>query len=520
LCPNGPGAFKAFDGAIWVPCNIDSDDGSGGEDMGAELVGSLEASRVLRGVSSANSTISSYPESNHTAGSGGQAFYYLAANPSMAHFPGMMDYMAKTIAITTQCAPITQQCLPGVQWPFDDDDDRTFSCTPGFGANFTFSGASQTVDADESDDGDNTRPDRPAVGMAFASDAQLSRRIGKYDPGLGDKILAGSNQSRPIPDVSYKYVQPANPLYFGAWALGYPGFSINQTHTTAALTNPLLNDSQIYRSELGPSAMWVLNCSATVYDVSYTWVNGSLQTFNMTLSSAEMGGLISAPFALDRVRERAITLQAIAGVASVSDNSSSLAHAFADGWSQAALALSAGVMAPSENTLTQWRIPRQVARVPMIPLYILLGLKAVYVLAVIALAIGAYCFTHPAETEIVKTQLSTRGLAAAHFDSPDILQSQVLSQIKERLQPTTTKNNQAESEDPATGGLKRAATFLGDMPDKRIGVVAHEDGVWRFAVVANGVWNGIKPLAVDLVNMEARAGELGTPGELVKAWIK
>lgn len=211
----------------------------------------------------------------------------------------------------------------------------------------------------------------------------------------------------------------------------------------------------------------------------------------------------------------------MAAAAGASDDSGSLAAMFADHWSQTVLALSAGVMTREPNVLTQVRsAPYQVARVPLLPLYILLALKAIYVLAVIALAIGAYCFTHPAETEIVKTQLSTRGLAAAHFDQPDILQSKVVSQLSERLQPAITKSDQAEPDDPAKGGLKRAATFLGDIPDKRIGVVAHADGVWRFAVVANGVWNGIKPLAVDLVDMEAKAGNLGTAGDLVKAWIK
>jgi hypothetical protein len=34
------------------------------------------------------------------------------------------------------------------------------------------------------------------------------------------------------------------------------------------------------------------------------------------------------------------------------------------------------------------------------------------------------------------------------------------------------------------------------------------------------VWNGIKPLAVDLVDVEAKEGHLGTAGDLVKAWIK
>jgi hypothetical protein len=38
--------------------------------------------------------------------------------------------------------------------------------------------------------------------------------------------------------------------------------------------------------------------------------------------------------------------------------------------------------------------------------------------------------------------------------------------------------------------------------------------------VANGVWTGIKPLAVDIAGIEARAGNLGDAGDLYKAWMK
>ena len=58
------------------------------------------------------------------------------------------------------------------------------------------------------------------------------------------------------------------------------------------------------------------------------------------------------------------------------------------------------------------------------------------------------------------------------------------------------------------------------MPDKKIGVVARADGAWRFAVMANGVWNGIKPIAVDLIGIEAKAGNLGGAGDVVNAWRK
>ena len=155
-----------------------------------------------------------------------------------------------------------------------------------------------------------------------------------------------------------------------------------------------------------------------VYDVSYTWVNGSVHTFNATASSSDMGGLISAPFAF-QVGQAAVALSSIANSASVQNTSNDLANAFAEGWSNAALALSVGALEPTSTIIEQVRDSTvSVARVPMIPLYLLLGLKALYVVAVILLAIGVYCFTHPAETEVVKSQLSAKGLAAAHFDTP------------------------------------------------------------------------------------------------------
>lgn len=522
LCPNGPGAYSGLEGAIWASCNLVTD-GARGTSMSASLSQSDDAIRVLEGAPSALHNISTWPM-NHTTGSGEKAYYYLAS-PLTAGDAEKLDFKAMTYAIRTQCVPITQQCLPGRQWPFamsDNDLYNEFTCTPGFSANFTFDGGSQQLDADVEDGGNNVVSAQPVAGLAFALDADLSERIGQFDPNLEEKTMNGSTQSVvPGTNISYQYLQPNNPLHFAAWAQGFPSFGgSDQVEGDVAVSNPLLNDSQIWRSQSGTTE-WILQCSTEVYDVTYTWVNGSVRDFHKTLSSPEMGALISAPFAIGGLRERYTALESVAAAAGASDNSRDLADMFADRWSLAALALSAGVMSPQPNLLSQVRSKDgPVARVPLIPFYILLALKAIYVIAVVALAVGAYCFTHPAETEVVKTQLSTRGLAAAHFDTPDILQTKVVSQLSERLQPTMTKADDAEPDDPTKGGLKRAATFLGDIPDKRIGVVAQADGAWRFAVVANGVWTGIKPLAVDLVGIEAKAGNMGDAGDLVKAWMK
>lgn len=125
---------------------------------------------------------------------------------------------------------------------------------------------------------------------------------------------------------------------------------------------------------------------------------------------------------------------------------------------------------------------------------------------------------HLAETEIVKTQLSKKRLAAAHFDPPDMLQQIVVEQMDKRLQLGNSRVN--SDEDPAADGLKKTVTSVGDMKDKRVGVVAQADGVWRFAIIANGVRAGSKPVAGSLLSMEGQAGDLSSAGDLVKAWMK
>lgn len=288
LCPRGPGAYSTSDGVLWTSCNLNVDDSVNVDEKSFDLVGSEEAIRALEGAPRANSTISTHP-ANHTAGSGMEAFYYLA-NPYTATQPLYVDFKATTYAVATQCVPITQQCLPNVEWPIDSGG--AFQCTPGFGANFTFDGGSQTLDATTEDGGNNPLGDKPLVGVAFSTDAQLSERVGRYDPDLTETLSGGKQSVVPGTNASYQYLQPSNPLHFAAWALGYPSFGAAQASSDSkwAVSNPLLNDSQIYRSESGTTE-WILSCSTTVYDVSYTWINGTVRDFINTTASPETSAL-------------------------------------------------------------------------------------------------------------------------------------------------------------------------------------------------------------------------------------
>lgn len=155
--------------------------------------------------------------------------------------------------------------------------------------------------------------------------------------------------------------------------------------------------------------------------MEYTWANGALLDYNLELVSPEMAAMVSTPFSLTLALPK-IAETSIANIAGLSNTAHQLSTTYADGFSSAAIALATGVMAPAPNIIQQQRNSTiSAARVPLLPLYLLLGPKAIYIVAVIVLAIGAYCFMHPAETDVVKEQLSVKGLVAAHFDQPDLL---------------------------------------------------------------------------------------------------
>ena len=517
------GQLEGLGGLEYLTCNLHRDTLGDTYGIAPYLVGPEEATRLAQGPTASN-MIRNFTDA------GGISYHYLA-DPEM---DGKLDFKASTFAVSSQCRPITKQCLPGVQWPVIQSQPVggdsfnnyfNFSCSEGFKANFTFSGLVQALDADPTQGGIDAVTSAPTVGMAFASDHDLSRRVGQYYDNFTGVVttLPGFNITEGAFDLdsavlgsnwSYQYILPKNPLNFAVWASGYPTFDGKTVESDPSLiTNPLLNDTEIfYQSGF---TYWMVGCEATVYDVTYTWVNGSVHTFNATASSEDMGALISAPFAF-QLGQVVPVLSSIANLAGTQNTSSDLANTVAEGWSSAALALSVGVLDPAPNSIEQVRNSTiAVARVPMIPLYLLLGFKAIYVIAVIALAIGAYCFTHPGETEEVKAQLSAKGLAAAHFDDPGLLQQNVVKELNSRLQ---------KGQDDSKPSLQRAQTApVGHdaavaPSDKRVGLVAQADGAWKFAIVADGVWHSVKPIAVNLLTMEAASGQMGTAGAVINAW--
>lgn len=154
--------------------------------------------------------------------------------------------------------------------------------------------------------------------------------------------------------------------------------------------------------------------------------------------------LLSAPLAYAaNLSAVPLSLTSAALLASEADTSIGIANTFAGALSKVVLAYSVGAFEPALNLLEQGRnLTMRVARVPMVPLYLLLATKAMFVVVVVVLAIGVYCFSHPSETEAVRFALSAKGLAAAHFESQGVMQASVVKEVQSRLEAMKSEHGE------------------------------------------------------------------------------
>lgn len=163
-----------------------------------------------------------------------------------------------------------------------------------------------------------------------------------------------------------------------------------------------------------------------------------------------------------------------------------------------------GVFGPKMNDVEQLRDNDVVVtRVPMIPLYTLLFFKLVYVVAVILLAIGVFCFTHPAETESIREQLSVQGLAMAHFTQPGLRRANVVGQFQSQLASTDSKVT------IVTESKERNTLEAEQEKEAKVGFVPTPEGTWTFALLVNEAWQSVKPIAKVIIMQEAKDKKLG-----------
>lgn len=321
---------------------------------------------------------------------------------------GNVDFQASTFAAATSCQPISRKCNlqaeSGVSTPYN--------CTPAFSGDLT-----------GCPDDDASRCPDPA-NIYFFADPAYTKPVGH------------SNDTQ-------------NPLYFGITALVRTNFGVAGLDSS----NSLANDSEIITPIHG-GLSWILGCQTTIYETQYTWNNGSFGDAVPTVANTSMAALYAAPFATSLVQN---PLQNINTIAGFSNSSAELARIWSTQFSQAIMALSAGVMSPRINLQEQTRTTFLVTRVPRTPLFALLGFNLLYALVGLLLGLIALCFD-PSGSKAVQARLSVAGISAALFEDQG-----------RNKNPSKTIEGLFGENTTTAGGERR-----------RIGVIQTDRGGWTY----------------------------------------
>ena len=427
----------------------------GAKSMKQGIKGAQQSAETLLGNSVVGS-IQNYTQSN------GQQYFYLGDTGAGEN----LDFVANTTAVTTQCEMITPDCQFNSSVP-------GFSC-PGYQSpSFTYSGSVGV---------DPTMAVAPSnmsmVGIQFFLDANRQNPI-----GFG-------NQSTQL-------FSAQNPIHFLTWSKGFPPID-----TTSETFQDMMDGNYLQLDSSGDN-VFIINCSATIYKSTFVWVNGSIpqdrqnQSFYSELAPDAYGAMVSAPFAIDSALGH-LALQSAAALAAYKTKPQDVADKFSEEFSRAAVALTAGIMSPILNSLEQSRNNTELlTRVPKIPLYFLIGLKAFYALTSILIALLAWFVTGPAEAQEVKARLTVEGLTTGLFE------------------PSAAQERAVEKLEQLYGEHKNTDTA--NQANNKVGIKQTEEGGWVW--VASGMvlkaWTnlGIGGVVGTVVDNAASDGAFGAPGK-------
>ena len=363
------------------------------------LVGSDEAFKTFANRSSINQ-ISPFQDNTTT-------YTYLGA----AGVSSNTDYRASTFAVGTTCLPISEKCnlraAYGASTPFD--------CTPAYQGDLTLLNTNDTLVSPY------------PVNLTFFQDAAFTNGMG------------------------YSYSRFQNPIRFGSTTLLS---SAGVTPGRGASSN-IAEDPEMVTPVHGGLA-WILNCTTTIYDLQYTWANGSLTHYTITPSNDSMAAVFGAAISGSWVGSY---LTGAAVIASFQETADDLAYDFATQVSQITAAMGAGLMIPEPSDQAQTRIPTLVARIPKAPLFTLVLLNLIYALGGLVLALYVIFFSRYAESRDPQSRLSIAGLAATCFEPV------------QRSQADVTEVEELFTEKIRGKGFSQ-----------RIGIEQVPEGGWRFAL--------------------------------------
>lgn len=327
-----------------------------------------------------------------------------------------LDFSASTIVSNTQCEPITLAC--NVPTRLDSSLWNTSTEFPRFHCSSGFSG--------------------PTAYYGMYSNLTLPSEFGYFQI----QFFNDSDLTEPATLDTY----PVNPTYFALAALIFlPG-------SPGAPGAPLYlakNDTEIIDGGLDSGYGYILKCNNTVFDATYTWVNGSFQSFlSLSPTNATMAGNLNslqqepgyvigrnAPSTLGTVNPEISASALLAGFSS--DTAQILADKFALAYSQAAVAYASGLFTPRANELEEHRTVLLATRLPLAPFYTLVTVNLLYTLiSIVTAAVALYVCSRSQGTAYVKERLNVLGLVAHGFKVLDYEYTPNRASLDPNVQPT------------------------------------------------------------------------------------
>ncbi|EXJ75152.1 uncharacterized protein A1O5_01848 [Cladophialophora psammophila CBS 110553] len=447
-CPSNPQASCSY------PCSITNWTATNGEREG--VLNAQQAAETLMS-NSVNNTIF-----NVTVN--GSNYYFLGDVLSSR----TLDFVATTLAIKTQCQMVTPNCTVTSV----NDVSSGFTCGPYNAPSFSYSGE---VGMDPKNA--TSAPDEAMVGIQFFNDTGLTQPVG-----------FGSSTTN--------LFSTQNPLQFLTWSKGFPPVDTYQDEFAQMRNNSYL------KYDATGDTVFILSCSAIISVVKYNWTNGTVSLIELEAdenTADYYGAVFSAPFAINSPLSH-LSLQDAAALAAYQKTPEGLSKIFADRFSQAAVALSSGIAIRVKNEQEWTRDNFFLAtRVPYLPLYLLVTLKAIYALFALGLALLAVFLTQPSQAQEVKERLTVDGLAAGFFE-PHANHERAVKNVCDLFDEHQSPE---KSEDT-----------------KKIGLLQTEKGGWLWVTVAQRAAEGlgiqeVANFAADQAADTAakQAGTLGTLGQ-------
>ena len=248
-----------------------------------------------------------------------------------------IDYVANTISMVTQCTFATKEC---------NIHDATTDLT----------------------DGNN-------ISVPFRCYDDFSGNLGQT-PATGHERAQGWNMSfYQLIDGTPKNIPfqaQSNPFYFYI-ATAVNSIDLSDFDSQSSLPEGTPGNGSLVDAGQGSTA-FALNCEATIYDVTFSIIDGNFRDFNTSISSPQKASIVQAPLQVGFGQYHLYEAASLAVLA----NYDSVAESMSKALSQTGMALASGAFVFDYNIQQRFRWTVSVTKVPKAPFFYLVAVCLVY----------------------------------------------------------------------------------------------------------------------------------------------